>query len=99
MTFSKSWSEPRNGKNPGLVQRFAPSPDDVELTGGPLLAVPGAIPGQGESPRVVDVFHKPQRARRRQDQAQGIGSHHALDLTTLIVPKARQGIVVTDRDL
>lgn len=43
MTFSKIEGEARYGKNSGLVQRLTAGPDDIEVVGGALLAIPGAI--------------------------------------------------------
>ena len=98
MIFGKSWGEPRYGKNPGLVQRFAARPDEVELAGGALLPVPRAIATQLEGLGLAGLLHEPQRARRCQDQAQRVGSHDALDRAALILPPAREGVAIADRD-
>ena len=98
MICGKIWGEPRYGKNPGHMQRFTARPDDVELAGGALLAVPRAIATQVDGPRPAGMLHEPQRARGRQDQAQRVGPNHTLDLAALILPKASEGIAITNRD-
>jgi hypothetical protein len=45
------------------------------------------------------VGEKPQRAGRRQDQAQGIRPHNPLDLTALILADAVKGITIAEGDL
>jgi hypothetical protein len=41
MIFGQSWGEPWDGKHPGLVQGLTTGPPPSQVTGGPLLSVPG----------------------------------------------------------
>jgi hypothetical protein len=69
MICGKIWGEPWYGKNSGFLQRLAAGPDDIELTGGVLLAVPGARALESEGNRSAGLFHKPQGASGRQEEA------------------------------
>ena len=44
------------------------------------------------------ALHKPQRARRGQDEAERVGPYHALALAALVLPKARNGIAIPNGD-
>ena len=96
--YGKSWGEPWYGKNSGVLQRLAAGPDDVELAGGALLAIPGARALEVEGGRAAGLLHKPQRAGGRQDEAQGIGPDHPLVLAALVLPKAGEGIAIAKGD-
>jgi hypothetical protein len=98
MICGKIWGEPRYGKTPGHVQRFTARPDEVELAGGALLAVPRARATQVDGPRPAGRLQEPQRARGRQDQAQRVGPHHTRDLAALILSKASEGRAIPNRD-
>jgi len=90
--------KPQDGKNSGFMQSFPAGPDNVKLAGGAFLAVPRAVATQVDGLGRAGVFHKPQRARCCQDQAQRIGSHEAFDLAALILAEAVERIAITNRD-
>src|SRR3954471_12029469 len=98
MNSCKIWGEPWYGKNSGLVQHLAARPANIELAGSFLVTVPGPIALQVEGLCPACLLHEPQRAGRRQDQAQRIGPYHPLDLAALLMPKAREGVAIADRD-
>jgi hypothetical protein len=98
MNFGKIGSEPWYGKNLCRVERFAPRPNNVKLTGSAFLVVPGAIAPQLKRWGPYGVLHKPQGACGGQNEAERIGAEHAFTLPALVLPEAREGIAVTNRD-
>ena len=80
------------------MQRFAPGPQNVELTGGAFLPVPGPIAPQRQRCGPCRSLHKPEGTCGHQDQAQGIRPDHALALAALVLPKAGEGIAITEGD-
>ena len=87
--FGQTRDKPRYGKNSRVVQGFAASPDNIELTRRHLLAVPRPIAPQIEESGSLGVLYEPQRPRRGQHQPQGIGPDNALELAALILPPIR----------
>lgn len=62
------------------------------------MTIPRAILSQLERRPPRPVLHKPQRAGRGQDQAQGIRAHYPLALAARIVPEAREDVTITNGD-
>ena len=98
MIFGKIYDEPWYGENASLVQRVATGPGDVELGGGALLPVPGAVATEVHRVGLVGVFEAPQRSRGGHHEAKGVGPDNALDLPALVLAQTVERMTVPNGD-
>src|SRR5919198_2860722 len=96
MIFGQIWDEPWYGKNPRLVQGFATGPDDVEMTGGAFVPVPGAIATEIQRVSLVGVFQEPQCARGGHHQAKRVGPDKTRDLAALVLAESVERMAVSN---
>ena len=94
--FGPLWGEPWYGKNAGLMEGLPTGLRDIELTGSRFLSVPRPVAAQRHPRAAINLFDKPQRACRGQDQTQRVGPYDALAFTTLLLAQTREGVGVTD---
>src|ERR1700739_5145513 len=94
--FGELWDEPWYGKNTSLLEGLPTGLRDVELTGGYFLSVPGPVAAQRHPCAAINVGNEPQRAGRRQDHTQRVGTDDALPLAALVLPEPSKGVTVTD---
>jgi hypothetical protein len=96
LIFGQFRDEPWYGKNAGLMEGLPTGLCHVELTGCHFLSVPRPVATQRHRRAAIHVCHEPQRACRRHDQTERVGTDNTLPFAALVLPEPIKGVTVTD---
>src|SRR5262245_50070140 len=88
--------EPWYGQKAGLMAGLPTGVCHVELTGCYFLSVPRPVATQRHGRAAIHVRHATQRACRRHDQTERVGTDNTLALAALVLSEPSTGVAGTD---